>query len=96
MSFWLYFRTSIIASTAAFVEAAKGTGGTSLLRESGIRGPVACKEKKNAKFQQIPIVMPLSSRMHIIQYQVNTSHLNIQDTSRSLLPSNFLTLKLTT
>lgn len=43
MSFWLYFSTSIIASTAVFVEAAKGT---SLVRESGIRGSVSCEEEK--------------------------------------------------
>lgn len=85
MSFWLYFSTSIIASTAVFVEVAKGTGGTSLLRESGIRGPTSCKEKKSAKFQQIPIAIPLIRCMHVIQCQVKVSHLKPQDTSRTLL-----------
>lgn len=69
MSFWLYFSTSIIASTAVFVEAAKGSGEMSLVRECGIRGSVPCEEeKKKVEIQQIPIFMPLISCMQITQH----------------------------
>lgn len=46
MSFWLYFSTSIIASTAASVEAAELSGEMSLVKESGIKESVSCEEIK--------------------------------------------------
>lgn len=52
MSFWLYFSTSIIASTAVFVETARESGETSVVRESGIRGSVSCEEKRKQSFNR--------------------------------------------
>lgn len=53
----------MIASTAVSAEAIRGSGETSLGRESGTGESVSCEKKKGGEFQQAPIFMPLISCM---------------------------------